>query len=186
MRKETAKIKKIVFNIDAKMTLPELVKAGYHRREVKALFTELHDKKLGYMIDGVRGGNPMTFFASPCCPKTYELDFKVYRFRKTVEEKTNFIVENSIVNDVITTTIASCKNLDVEIIPESDNNGYVIGFQENKAVLVRVDNGGYSSIEDAVNVVLNKFDSFSTFNSRSMSRVQQIASTLRGIGFVQL
>ena len=183
--KETAKIKKISFEIKSKMTITEMVKIGYRRPEVEALFVELHDKKLGYMIKGVRGGNPTTFFAAPCCPKIYEMSFEVFRIRKTAEERGS--IETKIINDVITITIASCKNLDVEDkLPETDNDGYAIGFQDNKALLIRMNKGGYSSIEMAVEAVLDKLNTVSTFNSKKMTRVEQIASSLRGTGFIVL
>jgi hypothetical protein len=186
-KKEATSTKTVTFNIAPKMTITEMVNAGYRRNEVELLFKELHDKKLGYMIEGKRGGNPMTLFAAPSCPKTYDLSFEVYRLRRSDAEREAIEAKNKdAVTDTITALIASFKELKIGQVPESESDGYVIGFQDNKAVVIKITKGGFHSIEDAVKAAIDQFEKFITFNSKHMNRVEQIASVLRGRGYMSL
>jgi hypothetical protein len=188
MNKKTEKIKekKIVFDTSDIMIMPKLIEKGYKRSDITALFEELSSHGFGEYIKGKRGrGSSSSFNPNETCPKRFELVCRIYRDRKTEKEETEFKEETDSITKEITSSIPKLKIYN--FIDKTDNQErYSIGFYDEKAFLIRSKKGGYDSIEEAVKASLDLFENASLFKSRLMTPVEQIASILRGVGFIAL
>jgi len=193
-RTEIAKEKIVVFSLEKEMSMPLMLNKGYRREEIISLFKQLEDLLFGMYIPGKRGrSNPAKFYANDKCPEEYTMTFKVFRNRKTRQEKEKEVTETSShdsLDDKITKTIAtSLPKLKMEEFPQtkSNNKGYALGSFDGKVFLVRTSDGGFDSIEKAVKASWSLFDGkVPLFKSRIMNQVSQVASTLRGLGYVSL
>jgi hypothetical protein len=179
---EKAKEKNIEFSLSKEMKMPDLLKKGYNRKEIITLFESLEKEGLGQYVKGKRGrGNPATFIANDDCPEKAIIAIKVFRERREnkeeKEEKVDFI-SNKIKE--------STRKLELQPCPDIGNGGYAIGIDNEKAFLVRPIEGGFDSIEQAVKSCIELFDDACCFKSKVMNKPKQIASKLRGLGFINL
>lgn len=190
-RNEVAKEKVVEFKLDKEMKISDMINKGYRRKEVITLFEHLEELKLGEYIRGTRGAsNPTKFIANERCPDSFSITFKVFRFRKNSQEQIQEqescckVVENF---DNIAKVIAShSKKLKIEPFP-TDSSGYMVGTSDDKAFIVRSSECGFKTIEQAVKSCWHIFEGkVSLFKSRNMKDFEQVASMLRGVGYVEL
>ena len=193
-RNEVAKNKTIDFELSKEMTMPSMVGKGYRRKEVISLFEKLEELQYGEYVKGKRGGSPTKFISNDDCPASFTMIFKVFRFRKTqqekeVDNKTTTAVANDCNYDSISAEILrSIPQVKMEACPVSKvTNGYALGVKDDKVFLVRPSQGGFDTIEKAVKASWGIFENNVTlFKSKIMSDSIQVASILRGLGFIQL
>jgi len=187
-RNECVKDKLVKFELDKEMKMPDLLKKGYRRNEIVTLFELLESQNFGVYTKGKRGRNsPTMFLANDRCPDVYEITFKVYRLRKNKKEgEVEDVVDQS--SDHISFIIANViPKLKIQSCPMNRKGGYSLGVFEDKIFLVRSLDGGFETIEQAVKFSWDLFNGkIEIFKSKIMSDVEQVASTLRGLGFVQL
>jgi len=188
IRNEVAKERIIEFKLEKEMMISDLINKGYRRKEVIALFEHLEELGFGNYIRGTRGlGNPTRFTANERCPDSFSITFKVFRNRNSKQLKED--IEEKTVEDVDSITnliILHSKNLKIEPFP-SGNKGYAVGTNKNKAFIVRSSNGGFETIEKAVKDCWYIFEGkVDIFKSRNMKDFEQVASILRGLGYIEL
>jgi len=187
-RNEVAKEKVINFKLEKEMKISDMIKKGYRRKEVITLFEHLEELGFGEYVRGTRGvGNPTRFTTNEKCPDSFSITFHVFRNRKTKQEKEQECDTPIDDGDSITNLIRSnTKDMKLEPCP-SDGKGYAIGTNNNKAFLVRPAKGGFETIEKAVRACWYIFEGkVDTFKSRNMKDFEQVASKLRGLGYVEL
>ncbi len=182
---ESVKMRTVIFTLSSVMKMPEMVKK-YRRTEVDALFAELFVKDYGTLIKGKRGrSNPTTFIANANCPDSYSMEFEYFRTRNSLpvqqeEANVDAVVENF--ESKIPTTPKT-----PESAPLNEKGGYILSFSDCYVFLDRASNAGFSSIEEAVSASWDKIEGFiPTHKMRHMTPIQQIASKLRGTGWVVL
>ena len=78
------KDKVVIFHLSEKMTMPDMIKLGYQRTEITALFVALQENNFGVFSQGSRGKGKFASFEfwSPQFPKSFTLVFKVEKLRK--------------------------------------------------------------------------------------------------------
>lgn len=194
-RRETPKDKEVVFPLEKETTIPALMSKGYKRNEIESLFLELQKKEYGVYIKGLRGkakgggGNCGKFICNNNCPTSYTMIFKVFRFRKSLEERTPHL--DTILSDDVDIDNSCIKPFDV--FPPNDSGGYILlhNDKDNKLILARSKDFGFDSIDDCVVYLWDRLHNIINpkhilFKSKIYSKVSQVSSILKGLGWIEI
>lgn len=184
--KETQDKKVVVFTlIKDKLNMTDMLELGYCRDEITSLFKALAEKSFGQHIPGRKGRNGTEkFIPNDLCPESFEMVFNKRPKSNKVEEVK--VIPNT---DAVYAEFLSMERRPNNKLPSTDKAGYVISFSvdDNFIILDRLADGGFSSIEDAVESVWDRIENkVQTYECKHMSKIEQVASSLRGKGYIEL
>ena len=178
--------KVVVFNLlKEQMDMTSMVELGYCRDEISILFQKLAQASFGQHILGKRGRNGVEkFIPNDLCPDTFELTFNKRPQKDSVITVEKVEPQNGV---VFSETLSLQRKLPQ--IKSTGKAGYVVSLSVcNQYILLnRLSDGGFVSIEDAVESIWDQIkDRTTSFPCRNMNEIEQVASWLRGKGFVKL
>jgi hypothetical protein len=178
--------KVVVFNLlKEQMDMTSMVQLGYCRDEVSILFNKLAQASFGQHIPGKRGRNGVEkFIPNELCPDTFEITFNKRPQKDSITTVEKVEPGNGV---VFTETLSLQRKLPQ--VTSTGKAGYVVSFSIcNRYILLdRLSDGGFDSIEDAVDNIWDQIkDKTTSFPCKNMNEIEQVASSLRGKGFVKL
>ena len=183
LEKAELKDKPVEFKLSAMMKLPDLIKIGYQRDEIVALFSELESKGLGMYMAGSRGkGNSATFEFFEKNPETYRMIFKVGKLHKDyigkpAEEKIE--EKKSEINLALTSNSQG-----IQAVPGATEYHC---FLDNDTIRLRKIPNGSLTIESALQNIWDQIEErIVEPHYNNMTVIETVASKLRGFGYYRL
>lgn len=176
---KTLKNKVVEFPLSEIMRLPDLIKRGYQRHEVIALFTELQNKAMGTYIEGAQGkGKCATFEFCMAYPEKYSMTFQVEKLHTDYAGKPTVNANEPprrIFTEETKTILPSRTSLTA--------NQYKILIDDNSLRVSIVDNG-FATIESALSKVWDSIkDKVKEPKYQHMTALEVVSSKLMGHGY---
>jgi len=193
------KDKTITFNLLPFMTMPIMLRIGYTRVEIDALFKKLQECGYGIYTLGTLGKSGAAKFESnDTCPKQYTIAFKVKRLHKDytgAPEKTDVAI---LQEDGTSLSLEKKPLTAVEILkamprslprnlPTNRGIGYMCTIAGKYLFLDRLSERGHASIELALSDIWDEVkDCVSAKGTKLMTPKQEVISQLMGKAFYKL
>lgn len=186
LSKEDQDKRVVVFNLlKDQMNMTAMIELGYYRDEISVLFQKLQQASFGQHVLGKRGRNGVEkFVPNDLCPDTFEVIFDKRPTRGKVEAE----IKEGPTDGIIFSKFLTMKRK-LSYIPSTGQPGYVVSFSicGNYILLDRIADGGFESIEKATDNIWEQIkDNAPVYASKNMTPTEQVASILRGKGFIQL
>jgi hypothetical protein len=180
----TLKAKVVNFAVADTMRMPDMVKAGYQREEVTALFTELHAKGLGLYTPGARGkGKAATFSFLGDLPEggVYQMTFMVEKLHTQYAGK-----PGGVADPAAAPVVLDAANKGTRTAESLTAARYTI-LRHGDALKVMMTDQGAPSIEGALVSIWGDIKEYvGAKPTRHMTALEQVASRLMGVGYYDL
>ncbi len=194
------KNKVVCFSLSQVMRMPDMIRDGYQRDEVSALFQELHDLGLGIYTPGTRGkGKAATFEFWVDSPGTHTMTFQVEKLHTSYAGKPESLALAPVPVTVLTPSIdVSVPISEVRVVatllpqfagevPANPCSEFAYSVAIDGDLLRLRRDGGEKTIEAALKAAWGDIEArISALDSPRMSRIETVASKLRGLGFYML
>jgi len=193
------KDKIVSFNLLKEMTMPQMIRAGYQRKEVELLFTKLQEAGFGIYTPGHAGKTGCAkFIANEKCPDKYVIAFRVKKLHKDYAGQPETNRPLTIKHDDGTEEVVNTKPLSIiekillikrkpKHIPIKEGSGYIASVAEGYLFVDKIVNGGFNSIADALDDIWDDIkDNVSAKGTKYMSKKDEVESSLMGKQFYKL
>ena len=176
------KNKVVEFKLAPVMKMPDMVKIGYQRAEVTALFTELQQKSFGLFVPGSRGKANCAYFEFfvDLPSETYSMSFAVQKLHSNYMGKPK---SNS-------TKVVEAYNSDPKCpgIKKTSLVATKYSLVIDGAILrAQLSDNGANSIEEAVNEIWDQIEGrINEPSYRNMTAKEVVTSKLMGRGIYNL
>lgn len=197
---ETQPKDKIVnFNLLKEMSMPQMIRAGYQRKEVELLFIKLQEAGFGTYTPGHAGKTGCAkFVANEKCPNKYVIAFRVKKLHKDYAGEPETNKPLTIEHDDGTIEVITKNPLSIiekilltkrrpKHIPIRDGNGYIASIAEGYLFVDKIINGGFGSITEALDDIWEDVkDKVSAKGTKYMSKKDEVESSLMGKHYYKL
>lgn len=183
------KDKVVDFPLSPVMTMPDLIKAGFQRDEITACFMALESDGLGIYCPGSKGKGKFAYFefwAALPNPPVKRMTFKVQKLHSEYAGKPVDAAAAPV--EAAPATPATTLNPAFRgLVKTSPTAGkYSVAVVGNVLTAV-ISDAGADSLESALEEIWASIEGrVSEPNYRNMTRIEAVASKLRGLGFYKL